>query len=149
MTLRTFSRLLPAMAMRGKRQWKQQAAATKIKEYDFAEEFSTNLPSMAMLSSSFPDSSQYASLQLIPVSKINDNDGCDIAHCSVGDSKKLEHAPPGEPMPQRGSRMVDLWERPPVVFVCKQERRRSRCNSRTTVSQQCNKSDLKVSNDFI
>ena len=70
------------MAIRGSRlrEW-HQAAAAKIKESDFAEEFSTDLPSMAMLSAP-SDSSQYALLQLIPASKINDNDGRDVGHCS-------------------------------------------------------------------
>ena len=82
MTLRSFSRLLPVMATRGKRlRERHQAAAAKIKESDFAEEFSTNLPSMAMLSAP-SDFSPYALFQLIPSSKINDHDGRDVAHCS-------------------------------------------------------------------
>jgi hypothetical protein len=51
MTLRSFSRLLPGMATRGKRlRERHQAAAAKIKENDFVEEFSTDLSRMAMLS---------------------------------------------------------------------------------------------------
>jgi hypothetical protein len=82
MTLRSFSRLLPVMATRGKRlRERHQAAAAKIKEYAFAKEFTTDLPRMAMLSAP-SDSSPYASLRSIPASKIDDHDGRDVAHCS-------------------------------------------------------------------
>jgi hypothetical protein len=57
------------------------------------EEFPTDLPSMGMLSAS--DSPPLASLPLTPATKVNDNDGRDVAH-SRG-TEKLEHAPLAQP----------------------------------------------------
>jgi hypothetical protein len=88
-----------------------------INEDGFAQEFSSDLPRMAA-SSAPSDSPPFALSQTpSPASKVNNDGKCDVSHGSVGETKKLEHAPPGEPMPPPGSRMVDSLERPPVVFL--------------------------------
>jgi hypothetical protein len=88
-----------------------------IKQDDFAEEFSSDLPSMAV-SSAFPDSPPFASMQSrSSASKFNyDGNGRNVSHRSVGHRKKLEHAPPIRPMPLPRPRMVDSLERPPFVL---------------------------------
>jgi hypothetical protein len=67
-----------------------------IKEEDAAEEFSSDVPSMAELWAP-SDSSPFDSSQSPPASKVNDDDGRKVAFGIVSDTKKLEHAPTGEP----------------------------------------------------
>jgi hypothetical protein len=69
-----------------------------INQDDFAQELSSDLPSMAV-SSAFPDSPPFAASQSPPLtSKVNQNGGrAGVCHGTVSDMKKLEHAPLGEP----------------------------------------------------
>ncbi|KAI2494424.1 hypothetical protein MHU86_20107 [Fragilaria crotonensis] len=88
-----------------------------IQEHDFAEEFSSDLPSIAMPSSAPSGSSLYASLSSPSAAKVDDRD---VAHGagSFTDTKKLEHAPPGDPMQLTpGFGMVDSTGGPPVVYA--------------------------------
>ncbi|KAI2496251.1 hypothetical protein MHU86_18255 [Fragilaria crotonensis] len=98
---------------------KDSSRAGGIQESDFAEEFSSDLPSTAMLSSAPSGSSPYASLSSPSAAKVDDRD---VAHGAgrVGDTKKLEHAPPTDPrmqLPAAGFGMVDSMGRPPVVYA--------------------------------
>ncbi|KAI2489096.1 hypothetical protein MHU86_25498 [Fragilaria crotonensis] len=89
-----------------------------IQEHDFAEEFSSDLPSTAVPSSAPSGSSPYASLSSPTAVKV---DYRDVAHGAgrVGDTKKLEHALPIDPGMQlpAGFGMVDSMGRPPVVYA--------------------------------
>ncbi|KAI2501906.1 hypothetical protein MHU86_12527 [Fragilaria crotonensis] len=97
---------------------KDSARAGGIQESDFAEEFSSDVPSAAMPSSAPSGSSPYASLSSPSAAKVDDRD---VAHGAgrVGDTKKLEHALPTDPRMQlpAGFGMVDSMGRPPVVYA--------------------------------
>ncbi|KAI2489098.1 hypothetical protein MHU86_25500 [Fragilaria crotonensis] len=90
---------------------KDSSRAGGIQEHDFAEEFSSDLPSTAMPSSAPSGSSSYASLSSPSAAKVDDRD---VAHGAgrVGDTKKLEHALPTDPrmqLPAAGFGMVDSY----------------------------------------
>ncbi|KAI2489100.1 hypothetical protein MHU86_25502 [Fragilaria crotonensis] len=90
----------------------KESSGDGIQEHDFAEEFSPASPNLVMSSSAPSGFSLYALLQLPTESKV---DNCDVAHAgSVSDTKKLEHAPPSEPMPSTGLGMMDSSERTPT-----------------------------------
>ncbi|KAI2505055.1 hypothetical protein MHU86_9411 [Fragilaria crotonensis] len=81
-----------------------------IQEHGLAEEFPSELPSMAMSSSAPSGSSSTA----------KDHDDRDDAHGAgrVGDTKKLEHALPTELMQfPAGLGMADSMGKPPVVYA--------------------------------
>ena len=88
---------------------------TSILKDDFAEEFSSDLPSMDV-PSALSGSPAYASL---PSSSMDqDDDGRDLGQgSSARGTKILEHAPPGEPMPSASLPVVDSSGRPPVVLA--------------------------------
>jgi hypothetical protein len=92
-----------------------------INEDYFAQEFSSDLPSMAV-SSAVPDAPPFASSQSpSPASKVNDDNDCDVANGILSGAKKSERAQPVEPMPPPGSRMVDSLERPPITLASNQD----------------------------
>jgi Leucine-rich repeat (LRR) protein len=92
-----------------------------IKQDEFAEEFLSDLPTMAV-SSAHSDFPPFASAQSTSTaSKVNENDSRNVTHGSAGDTKKLEHALPGEPMPASGSQMVGSLERRPVVLASRND----------------------------
>ncbi|KAI2505024.1 hypothetical protein MHU86_9380 [Fragilaria crotonensis] len=101
----------------------KDSSSAGIQEHDFAEEFSSDLPSMAMPSSAPSGSSPYASFFLPSASKVDDHDDRDVAH-GASDSagiKKLEHALPSEPMSTTGLEVIDSSERPPPVYASNRE----------------------------
>ena len=85
-----------------------------IQEGGFAEEFSSDVPSMTILwSAPSGSSSPYASLQVPSASKDDDHD---VAHDgSVSANIKLEHALPSEPIRPPALPKVDSLKTPPVV----------------------------------
>ena len=93
-----------------------RAADDKIREDDFADEFPPELPTMKKRKKGRKKPTPlHASLKSASTSMLNNNDDCDVA--KVEGSKRLEHAPPVEPMRPRGRRMVGSLERPPVSAV--------------------------------
>lgn len=88
-----------------------------------AEEFPADLPSIAMPSTK-SESSPCASLPVPPAStpKVNKGYGRNVAHGIGRRTKKLDHAPPSEPMSSAtGQDMVDSCDTPPSVFVSNHE----------------------------
>ena len=92
-----------------------ESSETSIKENDFAEEFSSDLPSMDMPSAP-SGSPAYASLPSASMVQ-DDDDSRDLGHGSARDTKILEHAPTGDPIPSPSLRMTDSFGRPLVVFA--------------------------------
>ena len=93
-----------------------ESSEASIKKDDFAEEFSSDLPSLDIPSAP-SDSPAYASLPSASMDQ-DDDDGRDLGQgSSARGTKILEHAPPGEPMPPASLRMVDSLGRPPIVFA--------------------------------
>ncbi|KAI2492109.1 hypothetical protein MHU86_22445 [Fragilaria crotonensis] len=100
---------------------KNSARAGGMQEDDFAEEYSSDLPSMSMPLSAPSGSSPYASLSLPSAAKVDDrSDVLNHGAGRVGDTtKKLEHALPTDPRMQLPARfgMVDSMGRPPVAYA--------------------------------
>ena len=95
-------------------------AKADVKYDDFAEEFPTELAPMTM-SSAPAGPPQHASLQLSSALKVNDYDDRYLAHGSVSCTKRLEHAPPSEPMRPPGLQVVDSMESSPLVSASNQD----------------------------
>lgn len=102
-----------------------------IKDDGIAEVFSSDLSSMAML--------------LAPSGSPDDQD---VALGSVSGTKRLEHAPPSEPMHLPGLGMVDSIKKASGCFY-KESRRRSRSISRTIISRHCHTSDIQATHEFV